>query len=116
MDAIIKDKLRSVMLEMGRRENYGYEGKLCYWGDIDEDLLELPEVFLEFDHGAYMSLTPHNLFIQQTPRVYCLLMRESSIPDSSILGLMAQQNHYFTYDLSRAKLHIQSISCAGFDE
>ena len=84
----------------------------CYTGVIDRDLIGFPVVTFHFANEVDLDLDMEGLFIQTDPNKFCMAVVSSDVHvDSTLIGVLAQQNYNIAYDLAGKTLSIQWIDC-----
>ncbi|EYU37296.1 hypothetical protein MIMGU_mgv1a023760mg, partial [Erythranthe guttata] len=93
--------------------------KLCYDGDVKQDLGSFPPVELIFERGATMDLTADNIFHQISKSSFCLGILPIEIVDKgatiSILGNLIQQQFFTSFDLDKKEFAFERMDCATWD-
>ncbi|KAJ7955697.1 Eukaryotic aspartyl protease family protein [Quillaja saponaria] len=89
-------------------------GRLCYEGNVINDLTGFPVVTFYFAGGAELAMDTESMFIQSEPKAFCMTVLENKENNQSkftIIGLLAQQYYNVAYDINSRKLSLQRIDC-----
>ncbi|XP_073060082.1 aspartic proteinase CDR1-like [Primulina eburnea] len=92
--------------------------RLCYFGQMDRDLVKFPTVQFQFENDALLEVDERSLFQQVTVETFCLtFMPSESVTenDISILGNLMQQGYYIAYDLEKMMFSFQQMDCDEID-
>ncbi|KAK3035651.1 hypothetical protein RJ639_033179 [Escallonia herrerae] len=87
---------------------------LCYYGDMNRDLVFFPVITFHFAGEAEFKLERQNVFQPIIQGGFCLSMNvaNGNVPrDANVIGIIAQQYHNIAYDLSTMTLSFDMVDC-----
>ncbi|KAK3028576.1 hypothetical protein RJ639_039267 [Escallonia herrerae] len=88
--------------------------QLCYYGDVNRDLVDFPVMTFHFGGKANFKLYRENLFEPIIQGGFCLsidVANGNTPRDANVIGVVAQQYHNIAYDLSTMTLSFYTIDC-----
>ncbi|KZV33513.1 hypothetical protein F511_17076 [Dorcoceras hygrometricum] len=100
---------------------YGEHTRLCYWGDMTEDLAKFPSVQFIFENNARLIVDRRSIFQQISEEEFCLTILPSEQVFKTndivcVLGIMMQQGYYISYDLEQMMLAFEQMPCHLIEE
>ncbi|CAN1166732.1 Aspartic proteinase CDR1 [Linum perenne] len=92
---------------------------LCYRGTVFKDAHGLPPMGFHFKNGGsavdpVMKVQSFGMFYQVTNDIFCLAIRGTR--DRGILGMMAQQQYNFGFDINHKRMFFKNMDCGYFHE
>ncbi|KAK3035652.1 hypothetical protein RJ639_033180 [Escallonia herrerae] len=87
---------------------------LCYYGDMNRDLVFFPVITFHFAGEAEFKLDRQNVVQPIIQGGFCLsidVANDNVGQDASVIGVIAQQYHNIAYDLSTMTLSFDMIDC-----
>lgn len=112
---LLYNEVRNLMRMFTETVISSFPWLLCYYGNVNRDLVGFPVVTFHFGEGADLVLDSLSLFKQVMDNVFCMAVgpiNEAGIGNvPSVIGLLAQQSYNVGYDLVNGFIYFQRIDC-----
>ncbi|CAN1811910.1 Aspartic proteinase nepenthesin-1 [Linum perenne] len=83
---------------------------LCYEGTVDKDAHGFSPLGFHFEQGGMLTIQSIGLFYQATNDIFCLAIMGTR-NNLAIIGMMAQQQYNFGFDLYHNKIYFKNMDC-----